>query len=97
MIFDKLITKKIKDNFYFIRYDEFELILNKENGYVNATKLCKLTGNEHKIFKRWYSLNSSKELIKEIKNEQVILGGADLPPPELLIKIDLKGTNKIDN
>ncbi|KAB7500378.1 hypothetical protein Anas_13348 [Armadillidium nasatum] len=97
MDFNKLITKKIKDTFYYIQYDEFELILNKENNYIKATKLCQLGNVNHKTFKRWNSLNTSKELIKEVKRFNVILEGENSRPPRLLITIDLCGKYKPDS
>jgi HAMP domain-containing protein len=45
------------------------------NGYINATKLCKL---ENKLFKEWLKNNNSKELIKEVEKDINPAGG--IPP-----------------
>lgn len=57
MDFKSLISKEINDRFCYIRYDEFELIMMKENNYINATKLCKLGNKEFYNWKRLDKLN----------------------------------------
>ena len=42
------------------------MLCREEDGYINATKLCKAGG---KIFSNWYRLDSTKELINELENE----------------------------
>ncbi|AAR83574.1 CNPV228 N1R/p28-like protein [Canarypox virus] len=64
MDFSNLVTREIDERFCYIKYDTFELIMMKENNYVNATKLCKL-GN--KRFRDWIRLDGSKDLIKEVE------------------------------
>lgn len=44
---------------------DIEIIVMKENGYVNATKLCQEFG---KKLNDWYVNKYSKELIKEVEN-----------------------------
>ena len=43
------------------KYGEFEVIMMKKNGYINATKLCNL-GN--KQLKNWLQNDSSKQMIE---------------------------------
>ncbi|UWX11387.1 CRPV-278 [Crowpox virus] len=64
MDFSELITREIDKRFCYIKYDTFELIMMKENNYVNATKLC-ILGN--KRFRDWLRLDGSKDLIKKVE------------------------------
>jgi hypothetical protein len=43
------------------KYGDFEVIIMKSNGYINATKLC---SNGGKKYKNWSRLQGSQELIK---------------------------------
>lgn len=52
--------QQIKDNFWYGLFGDFKLIIDKETGYFNATKLCKDSG---KLFKHWLENNRTKELI----------------------------------
>ncbi|AYP74188.1 N1R/p28-like protein [Fowlpox virus] len=63
MDFSTLVTDDINEHFCHVQYDKLNLIMMKENGFINATKLCRL-GNKH--FKDWLKLEKSKELIKEV-------------------------------
>ncbi|ARF02723.1 SWPV1-132 [Shearwaterpox virus] len=68
MDFTNLITSNIDEKFCYIRYDEFKLIMLKGNGFINATKLCKLGGKD---FNKWKRLEGSKELIKNIEDDVI--------------------------
>ncbi|ARF02770.1 SWPV1-196 [Shearwaterpox virus] len=57
-----IITDHIDYRFCWVRYDDFEFIIMKENGYINATKLC-ILGNRR--LSDWLDLKSTKELIKD--------------------------------
>jgi hypothetical protein len=61
IIFEFIDTKK---EYARGKYGEFEVIIMKKNGYVNATKLCKEKG---KRFDHWLENKSSKELVSEVK------------------------------
>ncbi|AYP74175.1 N1R/p28-like protein [Fowlpox virus] len=65
MDFSDLVTREIDERFCYIQYDKFELIMMKENGFINATKLCKLGG---KNLKHWLENKQSKDLIKELED-----------------------------
>ncbi|AAR83514.1 CNPV168 N1R/p28-like protein [Canarypox virus] len=65
MDFSDLVTREIDERFCYIKYDIFELIMMKENNYINATKLCKLGG---KNLKHWLENKQSKDLIKELED-----------------------------
>jgi len=51
----------IKDSFYYGLFGDFKLVIDKNTGCFNATKLCDLTG---KNFRNWARLQHSKALIE---------------------------------
>ncbi|ARE67454.1 SWPV2-ORF210 [Shearwaterpox virus] len=65
MDFSNLVTHEINERFCYIKYDTFDLIMMKKNGFINATKLCKLGGRN---LKHWLENKQSKELVKELEN-----------------------------
>jgi hypothetical protein len=48
------------------------IIKSREDGFVDATSLCKAGGKE---FKHWHSLDSTKELIKALEQEEILKDG----------------------
>ncbi|ARF02695.1 SWPV1-092 [Shearwaterpox virus] len=63
MDFRRNITRHIDNRFCYVRYGNLELIMLKENGFINATKLCNLA---NKKFRNWRQLKSAKDLIKTL-------------------------------
>lgn len=63
-----LCYQQIQDNYYYAKYMDIEIIVDKSTGYFNATKLCQL-GN--KSYKNWYSLETTQELFKYIEQNKV--------------------------
>src|SRR6266853_4484127 len=61
--------KQVKDNFYLGAYADFNVILMKDCGYVNATKLCNDGG---KRFRNWTRLDHTKDLIEALQNQITI-------------------------
>ncbi|CCU56199.1 transcriptional regulator [Mythimna separata entomopoxvirus 'L'] len=61
MSLNDICYEQIKDSFYYGLFGDFKLIIDKNTGYFNATKLCKDGG---KRFDNWIRLDKSKELIK---------------------------------
>lgn len=60
----KLCHTQLKDNYWNGTFEEYDLIIDKDTGYFNATKLCE----SHKIsFDDW--LSKSKELIAQVEKE----------------------------
>ena len=57
--------EQIKNNFWYGAYGEFRVIMMKDCGWVNATKMCHSGG---KKFKHWLENASSKQLIKFLEN-----------------------------
>lgn len=53
--------EQIKDNFYYGKFGDFTLVIDKNTGCFNATKLYK-EGN--KDFNQWKRLERVKELLK---------------------------------
>ncbi|AXY04566.1 N1R/p28 family protein [Fowlpox virus] len=91
MDFSDLVTRKIDDRFCYIKYDKFDLIMMKENRFINATKLCKLGGKD---FHRWKRLDGSKELMIKV-NEMNEMWKSAPPPPDLGgIIIEVNGSNQ---
>ncbi|QRI42941.1 N1R/p28-like protein [Cheloniid poxvirus 1] len=89
MDFTDLITREIDERFCYIQYDKFELIMMKENNYVNATKMCKF---ENKRFRNWIRLDGSKELIRKIEEIDGIWKTKSVPQdlgvPEVIITVE---------
>ena len=56
----KLEYEKIDDVYSKAKYAGFDVIMNMESGYINATKLCSDGG---KLMKNWLQNNGNKELI----------------------------------
>jgi len=54
---------QILDNYYHGHYGSFSAVIDKENGYVNATKLCSDGG---KNFKHWTASKIAKEMSETI-------------------------------
>jgi len=52
--------EQIKDNFYYGKFGEFKIVIDKNTGCFNATKLCMDGGKE---FRFWSRLDRAKELI----------------------------------
>src|SRR5437773_7937310 len=57
--------EQIHENYWFGAYGEFRVVMDKSNGFVNATKLCS-SGGKH--FYNWSSNASSKQLMQTLQN-----------------------------
>jgi hypothetical protein len=57
----KCIYENIKNNFYYGLFGDFRLVIDKDTGYFNATKLCIEGG---KNYFEWNRLKKSKDMIK---------------------------------
>ncbi len=79
--------EQIKDNFYYGKFGEFRLVVDKSTGCFNATKLCNDGGKD---FSDWSRLKRAKELIsfyENYKNSPPDLGGWNY---------EIKGNNRTD-
>ncbi|UOX38640.1 KilA N domain protein [Finch poxvirus] len=94
MDFSELVTREIDERFCYIKYDTFELIMMKENNYINATKLCKLEGKE---FYNWRKLEGSRELVKKVEEInnfwKVKPAPSDQKGLDIIITIESEGRN----
>ncbi|QRM16126.1 n1r/p28-like protein [Albatrosspox virus] len=94
MDFSELVTREIDERFCYIKYDTFELIMMKENNYINATKLCKLEGKE---FYNWRKLEGSRELVKKVEEInnfwKVKSPPSDQKGLDIIITIESEGRN----
>lgn len=50
----------IKDSFYYGMFGDFKIVIDKDTGYFNATKLCEQGG---KNYETWTSLDKTKNMI----------------------------------
>jgi hypothetical protein len=60
--------QQIRDNYWFGQYGQFKVVMMKDNGYINASKLCK-DGN--KDFRDWKRNVHSQELINTLIRQEV--------------------------
>ncbi|GFW55303.1 putative KilA-N domain-containing protein 006L [Trichonephila clavipes] len=60
MSLNDICYEQIKDNFYYGLFGDFRLVIDKNTGCFNATKLCNSGG---KKFKHWSMLEKSKRLL----------------------------------
>src|SRR5271156_6076913 len=61
--------EQIKDNFWYGLYGEFRVIIDKSDGYVNATKLCSSGGKQ---FYQWSRNEASQQLKKALEGDMVL-------------------------
>ena len=59
-LLSELCFEQVKDNFWLASYDGIVMIMKKDSGWVNATKLCRQGG---KRFKKWLENKSSIDLM----------------------------------
>ncbi|GFW69161.1 putative KilA-N domain-containing protein 006L [Trichonephila clavipes] len=63
MSLNDICYEQIKDNFYYGLFGDFRLVIDKDTGCFNATKLCQL-GGKKKRFADWTKLSRSKQLLE---------------------------------
>ena len=64
MSLSEIIFEHIDDKYVYGKYGEFQVIIMKENKYINATKLC---GEHNKRFDHWLENKNNKNLIDEVE------------------------------
>lgn len=64
MDLSEVCCEHIKDKFYYGVYGDFKLVVDKDTGYFNATKLCEQGG---KNCKKWLRLDKTKLMIDYYK------------------------------
>ncbi len=66
----KLEYEKIDDVYSKAKYAGFDVIINMENGYINATKLCADGGKQ---MKNWLRNDGNKELVEFFENSHTLI------------------------
>src|SRR3981189_3923349 len=61
--------EQIDGNFWYAAYGPFRVVMMKDTGYINATKLCSSGGKE---FNKWSRLNGSQELIQALERNMAL-------------------------
>ena len=61
--------EQIRDNYWFGSYGPFRVVMDKSNGYINASKLCR-TGGKH--YHDWSRLKGSHELVSALRNHMML-------------------------
>src|SRR3977135_2208740 len=61
-----LVFEQIEGNFWFAAYGPFRVIMMKDTGYINATKLCSSGGKD---YYNWSRLKGSHDLIQALENK----------------------------
>ena len=79
-ILSELTFEQIKDNYWYAAYGPFRVVMDKFNGYINATKLCSAGG---KNYCDWSRLKGNNQLIillqkqLELQNSNLAFGDAN--------------------
>ena len=84
--------EQIDGNYWHGAYGEFKVVMMKDNGYINATKMCKSGGKD---YKDWSRLKKSQSLIQSLqtyltqKALSTTIPSSDLsiPSPDLSMQI----------
>ena len=62
----ELAFEQIEGNFWYAAYGPFRVMMMKDTGYINTTKMCSSGG---KKYSKWSRLNSSHELIQAVERD----------------------------
>ena len=61
--------EQISGNYWYGAYGPFRVVMLKDTGYINATKMCTSGG---KVYSKWTRLKTSAELIQAFENIQAL-------------------------
>src|SRR5438477_10843698 len=61
--------EQISGNYWYAAYGSFRVVMMKDTGYINATKMCTSGG---KIFREWSRLKGSTELINALEKQMAL-------------------------
>ena len=61
---DTSTIEQISGNYWYGTYGEFRVVMMKNNGYINATKMCQSVGKD---YNDWVNLRATQELINELE------------------------------
>ena len=76
------------DRYAYGKYGSFKVIIDMENGFINATQMCK--GNDKKNVRHWIQNKTSKEMMGILTES---LSDAGYPAPPISIKYSIKSDN----
>src|SRR5271156_3451653 len=62
--------EQISGNYWYATYGPFRVIMMKDSGYINATKLCSSGGKD---YKNWSRLNGSRQLIEAVEKRVALV------------------------
>ena len=63
-----LVFEQIEGNFWYAAYGPFRVVMMKDTGYINATKMC---SSANKNYCDWSRLKGSQELIQAVEKLMV--------------------------
>ncbi|AVL94490.1 KilA N-domain protein [Moumouvirus australiensis] len=87
--FRNVIFENINEEYALGKFGNLEVVMMRENGFVNATNLCKKCGKD---YKNWKRNDNSKELIKEIVKRTNLSLNKILIPIKGGFNIKVRGT-----
>src|SRR5271156_2847535 len=61
--------EQISGNYWYAAYGPIRVVMMKDTGYINATKLCSSGGKD---YRSWSRLQSSQELINAVERHQAL-------------------------
>lgn len=64
-VLSSLAYEQIDGNYWYAAYGEFNIIIMKDNSFVNGTKLCISRGKD---YRNWLRLDQTKELYKYMES-----------------------------
>ena len=82
--------EQIEGKFWYGRYGQFRVVMMKDCGFINATKLCIDGGKE---LKHWYENQSSKDLLRCLATKL----GEDGDSESILVRKIVKTFNQTNN
>lgn len=57
--------EQIKDNFWYVQYNDLKIVVDRNTGYVNASKLCEKNNKEYSL---WDKNKKTMELFEKLEN-----------------------------
>ena len=70
----ELVFEQIDGNFWYAAYGPFRVVMMKDTGYINATKMC---SSGDKEYRDWAKNKSSRELIQALENQLALENAQD--------------------
>jgi hypothetical protein len=84
-----LCFEQIKDNYWYAQYGPFRLVMMKDSGHINATKMCKDAG---KVFYQWARQKHVKKFIRYVGVRVKKENGGVLPKP---MRVSIKAADDV--